>query len=77
MAQVIKLTSMISMNLLRIRMHHLIEQVADEDLSMVWDLVQDLHFDRYMLKSMEQVKRSQHPWDILTHEEALRLLMFL
>jgi hypothetical protein len=29
------------------------------------------------LKSMEQIKRSQHPWDILTHEEALRLLMFL
>jgi len=65
------------MNLLRIRMHHLVEQVTDEDLYIVWELVQSLHFDRYMLKSMEQVKRSQHPWDILTHEEPLRLLMFV
>ncbi|TAF02443.1 MAG: hypothetical protein EAZ77_18900 [Nostocales cyanobacterium] len=65
------------MNLLRIRMHHLIEQIADEDLQSVWEVVQALHFDSYMLKAMEQVKSSQHPWDILTYEEAIRLLMFL
>ncbi|HLO87273.1 MAG TPA: hypothetical protein VK203_20005 [Nostocaceae cyanobacterium] len=65
------------MNLLRIRMHHLIEQLADEDLPAVWNLVQALHSDFYMLKAIEQVKRSQHPWDILTHEEAIRLLTFL
>jgi hypothetical protein len=65
------------MNLLRIRTHHLIEQVADEELSTLWEIIQNLHFDCYMLKAMEQVKRSQHPWDILTHEEATRLLMFL
>ncbi|ADI64628.1 hypothetical protein [Trichormus azollae] len=61
------------MNLLRIRIHHLIEQIADEDLQSFWEIVQALHFDSYM----EQVKRSQHPWDILTHNEAVRLLMFL
>jgi hypothetical protein len=65
------------MNLLRIRMHHLIEQIADEDMQSVWEVLQALHFDSYMLKAIEQVKRSQHPWDILTHEEAIRLLMFL
>ncbi|MEA5553346.1 hypothetical protein VB713_20620 [Anabaena cylindrica UHCC 0172] len=65
------------MNLLRIRTHHLIEQLADEDLQNAWEFLQALHFDCYMLKSIEQVKPSQHPWDILTHEEAIRLLMFL
>ncbi|MEO3705623.1 hypothetical protein [Trichormus azollae] len=65
------------MNLLRMRMHHLIEQIADEDLQSVWEIVQALHFDSYMVNAMEQVKRSQHPWDILTHDEAVRLLMFL
>ncbi|WP_413174735.1 hypothetical protein [Anabaena azotica] len=65
------------MNLLRIRMHHLIEQIADEDMQSVWEIVQALHFDSYMVNAMEQVKRSQHPWDILTHDEAVRLLMFL
>jgi hypothetical protein len=65
------------MNLFRIRMHHLIEQIADEDLQTAWEIVQALHFDSYMLKAIEQVKPSQHPWDILTHEEAIRLLMFL
>jgi hypothetical protein len=65
------------MNLLRIRMHHLIEQIADEDMQSVWEVVQALHFDSYMVNAMEQVKRSQHPWDILTHDEAVRLLMFL
>ncbi|WP_071187908.1 hypothetical protein [Trichormus sp. NMC-1] len=65
------------MNLLRIRMHHLIEQLANEDLQTAWELVQAVHFDSYMLKSMEQVKSLQQPWDILTHDEAIRLLMFL
>ncbi|MBD2293744.1 hypothetical protein H6G06_09630 [Anabaena sphaerica FACHB-251] len=65
------------MNLMRIRMHHLIEQIPDEDLQSVWEVVQALHFDCYMLKAMGKVKRSQHPWDILTHDEAIRLLMFM
>ncbi|MGI2904925.1 hypothetical protein [Tolypothrix sp. VBCCA 56010] len=29
-----------------------------------------------MLKAIEEVKRSHQPWDTLTHDEALRLLMF-
>ncbi|MBK1987617.1 hypothetical protein A0J48_008715 [Sphaerospermopsis aphanizomenoides BCCUSP55] len=65
------------MNLLRIRMHHLIEQIADEELQAVWEVVQALHFDSYTLKAIEEVKQTQHPWDILTHDEAIRLLMFL
>lgn len=64
------------MNLLRTRIHHLIEQLDDGDLQSTWDLVHNLHCDFYMLKAIEQVKRSQQPWDILTQDEAIRLLMF-
>jgi hypothetical protein len=64
------------MNLLRLRMHHLIEQLADEDLQSIWDVLEALYFDFYMLKAIQKVKRSQQPWDILTHDEAIRLLMF-
>ncbi|MEH2408998.1 hypothetical protein [Nostoc sp.] len=64
------------MNLLRLRMHHLIEQLADEDLQDIWDVIEALYYDFHMLKAIEEVKRSQQPWDILTHEEAIRLLMF-
>ncbi|MBD2528288.1 MULTISPECIES: hypothetical protein [Nostoc] len=64
------------MNLLRLRMHHLIEQLGDDDLQDIWNVLEGLYYDFYMLKAIQQVKRSQQPWDILTHEEAVRLLMF-
>lgn len=64
------------MNLLRIRIHHLIEQLADEELEEVWNAVYDLHCDFYMHKAIQEVKRSQQPWDTLTHEEAVQLLTF-
>jgi hypothetical protein len=64
------------MNLLRIRIHHLIEQLTDEELQSVWNDLHALHSDFYMLKAIQQVKQSQQPWDILTYEEAIRMLMF-
>ncbi|MEH2256590.1 hypothetical protein [Nostoc sp.] len=64
------------MNLLRLRMHHLIEQLGDDDLQDIWNVLEALHYDFYMLKAIQKVKRAQQPWDILTHEEAVRLLMF-
>ncbi|QLE54953.1 hypothetical protein [Nostoc sp. TCL26-01] len=65
------------MNLLRIRIHHLIEQLGDEELESVWLDIHALHCDFYMTKAIQQVKRSQQPWDILTQEEAIRMLMFV
>lgn len=65
------------MNLVRIRMHHLIEQISDQDLQIVWGVVQALYFDSYMLKAIKEAKSSQHPWDILNHDEAIRQLMFM
>ena len=65
------------MNLLRIRMHHLIEQISDENLYHVWEVVHSLHYDYYMLQAIEEVKSSQQPWDALNHDEAIRFLMFM
>jgi hypothetical protein len=57
------------MNLLRIRIHHLIEQLADDDLQSIWSVMHALYCDFYMLKAIEEVKRSQQFWDTLTHDE--------
>ncbi|MBD2774963.1 hypothetical protein [Iningainema tapete] len=62
------------MNLLRIRIHFLIEQLADENLEDVWSIVYALHCDMYMMKAIQEVKRSTQPWDTLTHDEAVQLL---
>ena len=64
------------MNLLRIRIHHLIEQLSDEELPSAWDTVYALHCDFYMLQAIQATKQSQQPWDILTHEEAKRMLVY-
>jgi hypothetical protein len=65
------------MNLLRIRMHHLIEQLAEDELYTAWNIIQGLHYDFYMLKSIKESKELQQPWDMLTLEEATKQLMFL
>ncbi|MBE9201003.1 MULTISPECIES: hypothetical protein [unclassified Nodularia (in: cyanobacteria)] len=64
------------MNLLRIRIHHLIEQLNDEELQSAWDAIHALHCDSYMSQAIQQVKQSQQPWDILTHEEAKLMLVY-
>jgi hypothetical protein len=65
------------MNLLRIRMHHLIEQLADEELCTVWNIVRSAHYKFYMLKSIKNVNEPQHLWDMLILEEAIKQLIFL
>ena len=64
------------MNLLRIRIHHLIEQLDDEELQSAWETLYALHCDSYMSQAIREAKRSQQPWDILTHEEAMRMLVY-
>ncbi|MDB9375275.1 hypothetical protein [Nodularia sphaerocarpa] len=64
------------MNLLRIRIHHLIEQLDDEELQSIWDTLHALHCDSYMSQAIQQAKGLQQPWDILTHEEAMRMLVY-
>jgi len=65
------------MNLMRIRMHHLIEQLAEEELYSVWTIIEASYYDFYMLRAIEEVKEFQQPWDMLTLEEATKQLMFL
>ncbi len=64
------------MNLLRQKIHKLIDNLNDEELERVWDLLYALHCDLYMMKAIEQVKNSQQPWNVLSHEEAVRQLLF-
>jgi len=65
------------MNLQRIRIHQVIELVDPDDLENLWVMVESYYYDMYMTKAIQEAKKSQQPWDTLTHEEALRLLMFL
>jgi endonuclease/exonuclease/phosphatase family metal-dependent hydrolase len=64
------------MKLHRMRIHHLIEQLRDEDLEEVWQVLHSLYCDLYMLQAIQEVKQKQQPWDNLTYDEATRLLMF-
>lgn len=71
------------MNLLRARLHclieqlpNLVEQLPDESLADVWTVLQPLYYDLYMLGAMQESMRTVRPGDVLTREEALRLLHF-
>ena len=71
------------MNLLRARLHclieqlpNLVEQLPDESLADVWIVLQPLYYDLYMLGAMQESMRTVRPGDVLTREEALRLLHF-
>ncbi len=65
------------MNLERIRIHQVIELLDPEDLENLWLIVLSYYYDMYMSRAIQEAKKSQQPWDTLTHEEALRLLIFL
>lgn len=71
------------MNLLRSRLQRLteqlpdlIEQLPDESLEDAWTVLQPLYYDLYMLGAMHEARRNVRPGDVLTREEALRMLRF-
>ncbi|MBW4546026.1 MAG: hypothetical protein KME25_16495 [Symplocastrum torsivum CPER-KK1] len=71
------------MNLLRSRLQRLteqlpdlIEQLPDESLEDAWTVLQPLYYDLYMLGAMHEARRNVRPGDLLTREEALRMLWF-
>lgn len=73
-----------SKNLLRSRLQHLtdqlpslVEQLPNENLDDIWRVLQPLYYDLFMLKAIQESKRSHSPGDTLTRDEALRLLYFL
>lgn len=63
-----------SANSLRKQMHRLVDKLADEELELTWQAMLDLHCDHITFKAIQEAKSSQQPWDMLSHEEAVRLL---
>lgn len=63
-----------SEDVLRNRLHQLVDKFADEELECAWEKLLGLYCDRMMLGAILAAKSSQQPWDILTHEEAVRIL---
>jgi hypothetical protein len=60
--------------LMQSRFHKLIENFTQEELEQAWTVVYGMHCDTRVLKAVQEVKRSQQPWDTSTHEEAVRFL---
>nr|WP_199314509.1 MULTISPECIES: hypothetical protein [unclassified Desertifilum] len=56
------------------RVHHLIDQFNDEELEKVWEILQELYYDCYLLKAVQVAKESVQPGDTLTRDEAIRYL---
>lgn len=62
------------MNSVRSKTYRLIDQLSDDELVMVWGVLEPLHYDLYLLKAIQDAKKSLSPGDSLTREEALRFL---
>ncbi|MEB3294757.1 MAG: hypothetical protein VKJ24_16500 [Synechococcales bacterium] len=68
-----------SLNLhsLRDRAHHLINTLTDEELEVMWTVMQTHYYDLYMLGEIQSAKENFKPGDLLTHEGAIDLLKML
>ena len=64
------------MDLLRNRLHLLIDQLSDEEVQEMWVALADLCYDLYMLRVIQAAKQSLKPGDTFTREEALEFLRF-
>ncbi len=62
------------MNLLRNRLHTLIDQLSDEELAEMKAPLKELYCDLYMLRAAHVSKRTLNPGDTFTREEALQFL---
>lgn len=65
------------MNLFRSRAHHLIDRLSDEELESIWAMLESTYYDLYMLRAIQEAKRTHQPGDSLRREEALQLLPLL
>lgn len=65
------------MNPLRSRAHRLIDRLSDEDLQNVWPALQEIYYDTYLLRAIQEGKQTLKPGDTLNREEALRWLLML
>lgn len=63
-----------SVTSLREKVHSIVDQFSEEELTSLWNLVSEFYHDTRMLKAIQDAKRSLTPGDSLTHEEALQFL---
>lgn len=62
---------------LRDRAHHLINTLTDEELDVMWAVMQTHYYDLYMLGAVQLAKENFKPGDMLTPEGAIELLKML
>jgi len=55
----------------------LIDQLPEEELKNAWCILQPLIYDLYMLRAIQESKRTFSPGDTLTREDALQALNLL
>ncbi|MBD1836480.1 hypothetical protein H6F74_20350 [Trichocoleus sp. FACHB-90] len=58
------------------KMPKLIEKLTDDNLEDTWQVLQQVYYDLYMLKAIQESKQSVQPGESLTREEAIRMLQF-
>jgi hypothetical protein len=73
-----------SMNFNKSKLHRLtkylpdlIDQLPEEELKDAWHILQALIYDLYMLRAIQESKRTFSPGDTLTREDALQALNLL
>ncbi len=64
------------MNLIRNKLHRLIDRMSEKELETAWEYLENFHCDNLMLKAIEKAKKTQRPGDALTREEAEQILYF-
>ncbi|NET27923.1 MAG: hypothetical protein F6K01_21870 [Okeania sp. SIO1I7] len=64
------------MNFLKSKLYSLIGRMSDVDLEISWEYLQTLYYDSFMLKAIQQSKKTHKPGDILTKEETIQILDF-
>jgi hypothetical protein len=65
------------MDVLRNRLHLLIDQLTDEDLKTLLPVLSNIYYDFYLLRAIQASQRTRNPGDALTRDEALRFLSLL
>ncbi len=56
----------------RTRVHWVIDELSDDQLSELWHTIAEMYHDAYLLKALQTSKRS--PGDSFTRDEALQFL---
>ncbi len=63
------------MQALRDRAHNLINALTDDELDIMWAMMQTQFYDLYMLSAVQSAKENFKPGDVFSREEALALLV--